>query len=338
MRVCFIAVTEPTPKYLNMLRALLYSFRKNAGIYKDAPFTVVTNGTNISEQELSLIQGQFSPINVRIMPRLGSTPFANKFHALYGVDESTYDVLVYLDCDVVILEALDKITEGLDPEKPCIKAKGIGKEVSTRIIGYDRLIKHYGNLTEDQLQTYKSEEFNIGYPLFNAGIYALTKKAVLAIRDDAIKICHNLHERQTPKTIKDLLRLQYYKYLIENYLREKKGSEQPYWIRSVARYLLPKNAVYYPQGQTEQMGLALAVLKHKVPFQMLDKTFNWTSQQLMPNGKLPAALHYMKGIYSDIDREHLFAGDWIENYLNNEYATKKALANIINCYNSEVKN
>lgn len=55
MRVHFIAVTEPLPKYLNMLKALLYSFRKNAGIYKNAPFTIVINGTSLPEQELLTI-------------------------------------------------------------------------------------------------------------------------------------------------------------------------------------------------------------------------------------------------------------------------------------------
>lgn len=266
------------------------------------------------------------------MPRLGSTPFANKFHALYGVDESTYDVLVYLDCDVVILSALDGITEGLDPDKPSIKAKGIEKEVSTRILGYDRLIQYYGNLTENKSQTYRNKEFNIAYPLFNAGIYVLTKKAVLAIRDDAIKICHELHEQNVPKTFKDLIRFRYYKFLIEKILRERKRSKQPQWARKIARHLLPKNAIYYPTGQTEQMGLALSVIKHRIPFEMLDKKFNWTSQELMPNGELPAAWHYMSGIYNDIDREHLFEGSWIIEYLNSDYPTKKALANIINSY------
>lgn len=335
MRVHFTAVTEPTPKYLNMLKALLYSFRKNAGIYKNAPFTIVTNGTNLPEQELLNIQKQFSPIDVHVMPRLGSTPFANKFHALYGVDESTYDVLVYVDCDVVILEALDGITAGLDPDKPYIKAKGIGKESSTRILGYDRLIKGYGNLTENELQTYRQKEFNIAYPLFNAGVYILTKKAVLAIRDDAIKICHELHEKKVAKSFKDFIRFRYYKFLTEKFLREKKESKQPQWVRKAARHSLPKNVIYYPNGQTEQMGLALAVIKHRIPFEMLDKKFNWTSQNLMPNGTLPAVLHYMSGIYNDIEREHLFEGNWIEEYLNSDYPTKKALANIINSYNFE---
>ncbi len=86
------------------------------------------------------------------------------------------------------------------------------------------------------------------------------------------------------------------------------------------------------------MGLALAVVKHRIPFEMLNKKFNWTSQELMPNGTLPVALHYMSGIYNDIEREHLFEGSWIKDYLNSDHHTKKALANIINSYNFELEN
>lgn len=335
MRVCFVAVAETTPKYLNMLKALLYSFRKNAGIYKNAPFTVVTNGNNLPEQELLTIQERFSPVDVRTMPRLGSTPFANKFHALYAVDESTYDVLVYIDCDMVILSALDEITKSFNSEKPYFTSTGISEKVSKTILGYDQLIASYANLTENEIHSCKSEDFHTAYPLFNAGIYVLSKKAVVAIRDDAIQICHDLCKQRLPKSFKGFIRFRYYQFLGNNFLKDKKEKQLPQWLSRTARYLLPTNAVYYSESVTEQMGLALALMKNRIPLGIMDRKFNWTSPKSMPNGNLPSVFHYMRGLYRDIDREHLFEGDWIEEYLNSDSPTKKALANIINDYNFE---
>ena len=300
---------EVSPEYLNMIIMLLYSFRKNAGIYKNAPFTVVTNGVEPPKKYLSMIQENFAPIQVIAMPRLGGTPHNNKFNAFYAVDESTYDVLVLIDCDTVILRALDDIAKGCDSNQPYFKAADVGKAGAESIKGYEFLVQYYGNVTKDELKLYKNPKFLTEYPLFNSGVMVLTKQVVMAIRNDAIQIAYDLYQRRQLEGIinKDFVSF-------EN------------WI----------SATKYPLWITEQMGLALALIKHKIPYEILDRQFNWTGQNFKSKNSLPRIFHYMKGLYP-IDRANLFEGDWIEEYLNSDSSTKQALANLVNSYTLEPK-
>ena len=301
MRLCFAVVGEVSPDYLNMMIMLVYSFRKNAGIYKNALFNIIANGINMPKKYVSMIQEKFAPIQIITMPRLGGTPHNNKFNAFYAVDDSKYDVLVLMDCDTVILGALDDIAEGCSSSQRYFKAVEVGKLGATLIKGYEFIIQYYGNITNDELRLYKNLKFPTEYPLFNSGIMVLTKQAVLTIRNDAIQIAYDLYQRRQLGGIKNKDFVSF-----EN------------WISSTK----------YPLWMTEQMGLSLALIKHKIPYEILDRKFNYTAQNLMSDRSLPRIFHYMKGIYP-IDRTNLFEGDWIEEYLNSNSPTKKALANLV---------
>ena len=301
MRLCFAAVGEVSPEYLNMIIMLLYSFRKNAGIYKNAPFTVVTNGVEPPKKYLSMIQENFAPIQVIAMPRLGGTPHNNKFNAFYAVDESTYDVLVLIDCDTVILGALDDIAENCNFKPRYFKAVDVGKIGAESIKNYEFLVQYYCNITKDKLQLYKTPKFQTEYPLFNSGVIVLSKEVVRTIRDDAIQIAYDLYQKRQLGGIgnKDFTSFETWIF----------NSRYPLWI-------------------TDQMGLALALIKHKIPYEILERKFNWTNQDFLSDGSAPSIFHYMKGLYT-IDRANLFNGDWIEEYLNSDSATKQALATLV---------
>ena len=300
MRLAFAAVGEVTPEYLNMMIMLLYSFRQNAGIYKNAHFTIVTNGIKMPKRHLSIIQEKFAPIQIITMPRLGGTPHNNKFNAFYAVDESQYDVLVLMDCDTVILGALDDIAEGCSLDRPYFKAADIGKEGAESIKGYEFLVQYYGNIAQDRLQSYQDSKFKSVYPLFNSGVIILTKKAVLSIRDDAVKIAYDLYQKRQfgGQGNKDFNSLENWFY----------ATKYPLWI-------------------TDQISLALALIKHQIPYEILQRKFNWTNPEFLYDNSAPGIFHYMKGLYP-MDRANLFTGDWIEEYLNSDSATKRALASL----------
>ena len=322
MKICFAAVGETSAKYLNMIKLLLYSFRKNAGIYKDALFTVVTNGTSMPEKDISIMRSRFSPIHIVTMPPLGGTPHNNKFNAFYAVDESTYDILVLLDCDTVVLGDLDEITRSVPSDQPYFKAIATGSKTTNRLIGYDSLIKHYANLTDKELQMYKTNKFvGEGYPLFNSGVLVLTKESILTIRNDIIRISYDLYNRAIPIPFSPK------KYISNRYSQLISKIFQNH--RSIKNYL---GSTYYPLWFTEQIALAIALIKHRIPFEILDTKFNCWGQ--MPDNSLPRIFHYLKGAYK-LDRDNLFKGNWIEEYLNSNLV-KKSLANLVKSYNLEI--
>jgi hypothetical protein len=310
-----------------MIRGLLYSFRKNAGIYKDSPFTVITNGNPIPEPELSSIKNQFLPVDLRVMPRLGGAPHTNKFNAFYAIDESTYDVLVLMDCDTVVLEPLDEIVKGIDIEKPSFKAIGIGKAGASTVIGYHHLVKHYANLSDNELKLLKSEEFRTEYPCFNSGVIVISRKAVLSIRNDAIQIAYELYDRQYPKSLKDEILFPYYALLTRG-----RFQTLPDWMKRAIRSLLPRGAIFCRTiSQSEQYGLGLSLIKNKVEWKLLHYKYNLG--RLMQDGSLPNILHYIHQ-KKEIQWDNLCKGNWIQKFTNSNCPLKRSLAEILISANS----
>ena len=82
-----------------MIKALLFSIRRNAKIYRQCPVTVIVIGSSINEQNLLELMKRFAPVNIVTMPPFGSIPHTNKFNAFFAVKVLVYDVLILLDCD-----------------------------------------------------------------------------------------------------------------------------------------------------------------------------------------------------------------------------------------------
>lgn len=324
MKAHFVIVTENSGEYLNMAKLLLHSFRKNAGSYKDAPFTVVFNGDAPKQKDLLAIQKRFAPLYVHVMPRLGGHSFANKFNAYYAVDSADYDILVYLDCDTLVLGPLDDVFLGNIAGKPFLKARWVGRPGSD-FIGYESLIRKYGKLTESELCFWRNEKFFIGYPLFNSGVQILTREAVCAIRDDAVRICYDLYTGQTPKSLNRLIQF----CLREFALRLSKKCHLGKRIERSIKILLSEGGTCYPLWNCEQMALALAVIKNRIPYEILDEKFN--SKGLMQDGSFPVVLHYFRGLYR-FDRSNMFEGGWVEAYLNSGSPIKRVLAQMASSY------
>ncbi|MGF1493512.1 MAG: hypothetical protein ACFBSC_13870 [Microcoleaceae cyanobacterium] len=327
MRVHFVAVGENSLRYVNMIKALVYSFRRNAGIYRDAPFTIVFNGAGIPESESLALQHQFDPLHIKVMPRLGGTPYTNKFNAFYAVDESSYDALVFMDCDMVVLDAMDQLVECVRPGELYFSALPTGSASRQGLVCYGRLLEQYCHLSATEVESYRSSDFATDYPMFNSGFIVLTQPALMAIREDAVKISYDLYYRKTPSNSKEYLAFGYYRLLT--------SSKNPL-IKAITPYLLSDSEVSYPLWCCEQIGLTLAVIKHRIPMEILAPKFNWCSTDSMPSGSDPAVLHYMKGLF-EIDRDNLFQGDWIQAYLNSDMPMKRALAQVVGSYVMETE-
>lgn len=316
MDVHVAMVGEPTPEYINMIKLLLYSLRKNGGALSQAPVTIAINAAPMPEADQRALR-RLGPVTIRTMPRQHGDPFADKFNALYAVEDE-YDVLIYLDCDVVILGDLAGMVRGVDADQAFFQARTIG-EAGTRSAGpYESLVREQVASVDEPLATYSDPRFPTDYPLFNGGVMVLTQKAATIIREEAPEISYALYARRSRESVHSLSQM----------LAEV-------WHRIQDRFFPDVGAKStYEYWMTEQIGVALSVLKHDVDYDILDPRFNWVHDQHPEEGPPPAVYHYMEGRH-DIDRTRLFTGAWIDEYLNSESPMPRALATLARTYAAE---
>lgn len=309
--VHFVAVIEPTPAFTNMARLLVHSLRVNGGGLADAPVTVVSNGRALTQKQAQALQ-VFQNVDLEPMPRIAGTPHSNKFNAFYAVRKE-YDVLVYLDSDMVVTESLDHIADGIDEDERFFRGLSIGATGAKQVRDYEQMIRRFARPNDGPVQELRDRRFPNGYPLFNTGTMVLTRPAVRAIREDALRISYELHEQYLQETGLPTLFPAFIRTL---------------WNAAWNR-LLPyvQSGAGYAHWMTEQLGLALALLKNDVGIEPLDRTYNWTLERSPDGRELPGIYHYMAGLH-DIDRSRLFVGEWVEVYANSDSPPKRELARL----------
>ena len=325
MRIHFSVVGENTLGYINMIKALLFSIRTNAGKYRQCPVTAIFIGSSIDEQNLHEIMKRFKPVDIVTMPPIGSIPYTNKYNAFYALKESDYDVLILLDCDTVVLNKLDGIVDGMTLDEPVFSARPI-KPIGANFVGYKKLLHRYANLTPHGIESYGDPIYLTKYPLFNAGVIVVNQKAVKLLQEDAIRIIYNLYDDLMPATLSHFIRLKIMPILAGAYFVTGNRSIK-YFIAS----LMKMANVWYPKWNCEQIGLSLAVLKHRISIRPLSNLYNWTFQHFPEEDGPPYIYHYLRN-KKQINLDNLFTGNWIENYLQSQSASKKALAELIYTY------
>lgn len=316
MDVHFVLVAEVSPAYLNMAELLLYSLRVRGGVYSESPVTLVTNGVDLPLREAERWRLQYGPIELRAAPRQMGTPFRNKFNALYSVC-SDYDVLIYLDCDIAVLNRLDDITRDVPgAEHPFLAGlpRGAGG-----YRGYELIVRQHSGLDVPDLAKAASNSFSTGYPLFQGGVLLLTMSAVKVLRASVVSISEELGRRRTDPGREHFL------FRYNDLLRAVQSRYSHNW-------LLPRlpalGRVYYPQGDAEQMSWGLAAIRHGVESRTLPRRFNWNGAEMPADGALPALFHYMKGLYS-LPRGNLLDGDWVDEYLQDSSPVKRAFGEVV---------
>ena len=315
MRVCFACVGENSVSYLNMMKLLIFSIRQNAAKLKSSQILLVTNGQSISEDEQKTLARRFGHLKIKTMPRLGATPYTNKFNAFYAMNPKEYDVLVLVDCDVVVLREFDHIFENLDTNDLSIKASGYGPVAASKVKGYDLLIRRHCGFTDSQLSTIQDATSRLGYPVFSSGLVVLTSAAVSAIREDAIRLTYRIYE--------DVVHV---KGKPTN-LRYRLGKLRQAVMHPV---LQARKPIRFPIWMSEQLGLSMAVLKHELYYEKLSKDVHSTSRDLI-NGELPCFFHYPKDVY-DIPRDKLFDGAWVNHYLASDSSVEREFAKLAKSY------
>jgi hypothetical protein len=318
MRVHFIAVAEPNQTYVNMLKLLMFSFRRNAGIHRDAPFTVVFNGKSGPPDDVRVLENNYH-VNTRVMPRLGRNgTFINKFNAFYALDDHSYDAIIYIDCDVSIFSALDELVEECDARID-FAATQAGPQ---QFYNYKKLIVDYTGLNQNEVSLHYRKEYPTGYVHFSSGIMLLKREAVIRIREDAVKFYNELTEYGLQGTVKKIPRYIY-----------NRGVE-----KLLGRLPVPWG-YHYAGDVGDQLPLTLAVLKHKIRYKVLWTGYNWTGWDnpgLLKNRE-PPLIHYAKGLYK-IPRDKMFENrEWIDEYKRKSDKGARVLADVVECYLDETQ-
>jgi hypothetical protein len=295
--------------YVNMVELLLYSLRTKGGALRDVPVTIATNATGLPDDDRQRIRS-FGATSVRTMPRQHGSLYADKFNALYAVEDG-YDVLIYLDADVVILDDLEGLVQGIDPDEAVFRARTVGSSGARSAGPYESLVREFAASDDRPLETLVDERFPTAYPLFNGGVMVMTRPAATQIRKTAPEISYTLYARRSRESVHTLPQM-----------------VTELWHRLQDRFFPevgPKTT--YEYWMTEQMGVALSVLKHEIEYDLLEPRFNWVHDETPEDGALPPVYHYMKGRH-EIDREHLLTGSWIDAYADSESPTRRALARV----------
>lgn len=307
---------EPNRAYANMITLLVYSLRVNGGSLSDAPVTVSTHESAMPPDRRRDLE-QLG-VTYRVMPRqYGGAGFVNKFNALYPpVDD--YDILLFLDCDTVILGPLQDLVSGMDPSQAQFRARPIGKPGAQKAGDFGALIREHALAEERSLRDVADDRFPGGYPLFNAGVMAMTRPAVRRFRSDALRFACELYAQRARTT----------KASVWEMLKEAG--------RRTKKRLLPNaSQSTYAFWITDQLGIALSLVKNSVDYEVLSPRFNWVYPEKPEDGALPSVFHYLSGRHPDVDREHLFEGAWTEKYLQGNSSPRHALARLAQEYASQ---
>ena len=299
MRLRLGLVSETTDKFLNQVKLCLFSLRKNGGALKNVPVTLITNSEPLDINEKRFFKKHFSPIEFKTMPRLGAIPHTSKLNVFYAIDPSTYDVLIFMDCDTVVKESLDHMMDPIKNDGAQFVCRRGGKTDRNRFLNFNALVAKFCK------QNCKNKiSFNGGkeWPMFNTGVFLATSEAVRKIRRDSIQFTYNLFNRwQKVNAIESLPFIKYF-----------------YRLK-----LLKTRQEVWENWTIEQGAIALSCINSGINVQYLDEIFNSWGGDI--NFRI---LHCFRSLYK-FDRSKMYSKNsqhWIKEYLKSEIPGKVFLA------------
>jgi hypothetical protein len=304
MRIRLGLVSETSPKFLNQVKLLLFSLRKRAGSLSNIPVTLITNSEPLCASEMSFLEEHFSPIEFKTCGRLGAIPHTSKLQVFYAIDPSSYDILLYMDCDTVVRKPLDRIIEPIVEGSAQFVCRRGGLTDRNLFVNFERLVGEYCGKKADNKVAFEGQG---EWPMFNTGVFLAAPEAVRKIRRDAVEFTYSLFNRWQ--------RLDAVEYLPFMRLLFK---FRPFRNRKVALADWP----------LEQGAMALSCIKSGVRVRYLDEIYNsWGDLDFH-------ILHCFKSAYR-FDRELMFeqsAEGWLSEYSKSELVGKLFLAEMIREY------
>ncbi|MEL7060300.1 MAG: hypothetical protein AAGN46_09780 [Acidobacteriota bacterium] len=287
----------------------MFSLRTNGGAFRDIPVTLITNSEPLSAAQKGFLENHFSPIDFRTGPRLGAIRHTSKLNVFYSIDPSSYDVLLYMDCDTVVRRPLDRMVDRIRSGEAHFVCRRGGRTDRNRFPDFDALVRRFcGPGPKKKVLHGASEE----WPMFNSGVFLGTAEAIRTIRKDAIEFTYRLfNEWQRIDVIEKL----------PPELKAVIEAEYPSKVRTQQDVL--------DDWPIEQGALALACIKAGINVRYLEEAFNsWGGDEDFH------VLHCFKSLYK-FRRGAMFSADaepWIAEYLESDIPGKRFLGGIVRKY------
>ena len=309
MRLRLGIVSETTPWFLNQVKLCLFSLRRNGGALRDIPVTLITNSEPLDAQQVSFFTEHFSPIEFETSPRLGAIRHTSKLNVFYSIDPSSYDVLIYLDCDTVVRKPLDRMIDPIATGKAQFVCRRGGRTDRNRFPDFDALVKRFCGPGRGSKVSYGETE---EWPMFNSGVFLATSGAVRKVRRDAIEFTYRLYDEWQRIDVIEKL---------PDEVRQILESEYPSKYRT-QQYVLDDWPI-------EQGALALSCIRSNIRVCYLDEIYNsWGGDENFH------VLHCFKSLYK-FKRGAMYSDDsesWIEEYLESDIPGKRFLGATVREY------
>jgi hypothetical protein len=271
--------------------------------------TLITNGDSPCEEDKKFLRDHFSPIDFSTSPRLGAIPHTSKLNVFYSIHPSTYDILMFMDCDTVVARDLDGITDPIRQGDADFLCRRGGETDRNRFVDFNSLVRRFcGDVPERKVEF----EDSLEWPMFNSGVFLGTSDAVRRIRRNAVDFTYEMYNEwqrtsvllELPPSIREFLELTY-------------------------RDTQPLHQIVYQNWTLEQGALALSCIEADVRVRYLEETYNhWGGDEDLH------ILHCFKSVYQ-FDRRTMFDRRdcaWIGEYLESDTPGKRILASLVQDY------
>jgi len=311
-------VSETTDQFINQVKLCLFSLRKNGGALKNIPVTLITNSEGLSADQEKELREKFSPLDFITSPRLGAIPHTSKLNVFYSIDPSTYDVLMFMDCDTVVSKPLDHMIDSVKNDGAQFVCRRGGTTDRNRFVNFNALVSSFcGTGRKGKILFEGKEE----WPMFNSGVFLVTSEAVVSIRRDCVEFTYQLYNKWQRTDARENL-FPFIKIPVKYLYRFR-------FIRRLYQLKILTRQDVIDSWPLEQGAIALACIKSGVSVQYLDEMYNsWGGVE---NFRI---LHCFKSLYK-FDRQTMFAAaseEWIEEYINSDIPGKRFLGKIVREY------
>ncbi len=302
-----VLVAESTPPFVDQLRLCLWSIRRSAGRFAEAPVHVVFNeraDARVTEE----IQRRFQ-VHTTIGPRLSrSLRFTNRWNMFGAPGLHEADWVLQLDCDTVVTAALDPLADLLKHTKTDFIA---APEVKRQAWGCARLFAWASGRSRREIDDYRDASFpSDGYPVFNNGVFLIRGSRFKEFGRAVLPMTRHLYRKMRGTTWNPLqwAKIQW---------------NRRFWKRpDAARFIL---GPYFPRVHTNQIAVPATLMKLGMRYALLPEEFHWREPGL-PSGRTVRVLHYLGSVFPIGGKGRILDGVWIPRFMASDQPCWRLLA------------
>lgn len=178
-------VSETNEYFVNQSKLCLSSFRRNAGELKDVPILFVTNNNELEPEDKKFFIDNFSPITFIVKERINIINTASKFNIFNSIAKEDYDIMLFLDCDTVVVGALDGMLQPIINGDCQFLCRRGGDSDRAAFVDIDNTLNYLGG---DKSECLVDGE----RPRFNTGVFALESKVADKLNKTGLEVLYKI--------------------------------------------------------------------------------------------------------------------------------------------------